>query len=526
MRFLRENLFLAITGAVALLGGGGMVALHLRLAKDVNAALAERRELADNLSRLAGGGGANAAMVEAAEKRVEQVKAAVAKVDQVGTNWNRANFEVLGVPDESGKLIPAFPITDETAYRAQGLDYAFTRAYLEETNQLLASLKPTTSPTDREIDSQVIQWETRLSLQRQAEAEKLRGAVGQGTYQPSGAAGEIAQPLQTPYGGVGGLGGTASEEAREKGLRAAMVNKAKAGVVYANPSSLDMYFLEEVPNRPLNELWQAQLNLWVTGDIIGAIKQTNQEVLEKLPSQDRNVLNAAIKHLVKIDVNENYARAVPEQAAPTPVPARRAGPAGEQFYEESELMETRAPAGGQAMPGAEGKPDASVLTRRGSCKDYDVIQYSFTVVMSPRHLAALEQNLMARNYHTITGIQVEAIDANGPSALAQGAGAAYSTYTPGTATGVESNLFYYGPDTVAQVRLEGELLLLAAWERGTWDERNKRFDPKLPPLVPVEALQQQFPVADDPALRPEDIARLPQPAAAPEGTESAAPPSE
>jgi hypothetical protein len=76
---------------------------------------------------------------------------------------------------------------------------------------------------------------------------------------------------------------------------------------------------------------------------------------------------------------------------------------------------------------------------------------------------------------------------------------------------------------VVQLKIDGELLLLTAWERGTWDEPNKRFLPNYPPLIPTEALQQQFAGTDNPAMRPEDVARLPQQAPA-GGTETGSAP--
>jgi len=518
MRFLRENLFLVIVVAVVLLGGGALVAGYLRLSKDTDSAAGDRVQLAGNFSQLAGGGGANAAMVESAEKRAEVVKSAVAKVEQVSVDWNRANFPVFQLPEEGGKTVPAFPI-DEALYRDQALDYTFTRVYLEEMNKLLASLKPTISPTDRDIESRTIQYDTRLQLQQQAEAERTRTAGGsQRTFSTAAPTGETAAPSGSPYATVGG-GASVSEEARQKGLQLAMIDRAKAGVIYANLASLDMYFTEEARNRPYSDLWQAQLNYWVNSDIIGAINQANQEVLGKLPPEDRNVLNAPVKHLVRIDVAENYVQAAPEQQA-APAAPRPAGRSTERFSDVADIAE---PAGGQpaAGAGAEGKPAASPLTNRGSNKDYDALHYSLTVVMPPRFLPLLERNLLARNYHTILSIQIEAVGETGPSALS-GSGAAAS-YAPGSATGAESNSFYYGPDTVVQLKIDGELLLLTAWERGTWDEPNKRFLPNYPPLIPTEALQQQFAGTDNPAMRPEDVARLPQQAPA-GGTETGSAP--
>ena len=79
-------------------------------------------------------------------------------------------------------------------------------------------------------------------------------------------------------------------------------------------------------------------------------------------------------------------------------------------------------------------------------------------------------------------------------------------------------LYYYGTEPVMQVTIKGELLLLTGWERGTADPNTPgKFLDKYPPLVPTEMLQQQFPPGPgNPALRPEDAARLePAPEGAP-----------
>ena len=521
MRFLRENLFLVILAVVVLLGGGALMAGYLRLAKGVDAAVADRSQLADNLNRLAGGGGANAAMVAAAEEKAQQIQKAVAEVANTNIEWNRKNLQVFQLPGELGEPIAAFPI-DEAVYRDEALDYTFTRVYLEEMSKLLASLKPTTAPTEGEIESQAIQWETRLALQRQAEEAKMRGAGLQAVTPAPGQTAESVLPSASPYASTGGASSGASEEAREKGRRTAMISKARAGMIYAGPESLDMYFLEEVRNRPFSELWQAQLNYWVTSEVIRAINQTNQEVLAKLPVSERNVLAAPVKHLVRIEVNENYVQAAPEQAAPA---ARSVRPEGREFYEEIEETETMTE--GQATAGPGEKPNASPLTNRGSNKNYDVLQYSFIVVARPEHLATLQRNLLAGNYHTVLSIQLEAVGETGPAPSTEGSGATFNIPDAGAA-GVSSNLFYYGPQMVVQARIECELLLLTQWERGTRDAANNRWVEMFPPLIPVDALTQQFPGADNPALRPEDIARLPQqqPAATEEGAEAPPPSSE
>ena len=81
------------------------------------------------------------------------------------------------------------------------------------------------------------------------------------------------------------------------------------------------------------------------------------------------------------------------------------------------------------------------LTRRLCTRQYDVIHYTVTLIMSTPHVLSLQRNLMARNFHTVLSIELADL------------------------TGLASKLnplYYYGTEPVMQVTLRGELLLLTA----------------------------------------------------------------
>lgn len=107
---------------------------------------------------------------------------------------------------------------------------------------------------------------------------------------------------------------------------------------------------------------------------------------------------------------------------------------------------------------------AADLTRRGCTKDYDVMRYSMVLAMPYRYLPLLERKLLEQNLHTILKVDVAEVPAD------------------------SSVRYYYGPDPVVQVTLEGELLLLTAWERGTYTAATKTW--KYPPLMPAEVLAE------------------------------------
>ena len=121
-----------------------------------------------------------------------------------------------------------------------------------------------------------------------------------------------------------------------------MLIKARRGAVYVDPCAMDMVFTEASPNPPVVGLWQAQLNLWVTSDIIAAINATNEEAFAKArwagPAAD--VLTAAVKRLARIDINENYV--LPNVEAP--VGARPLNPLRRGAGDGRPTLPDRAPA--------------------------------------------------------------------------------------------------------------------------------------------------------------------------------------
>lgn len=111
------------------------------------------------------------------------------------------------------------------------------------------------------------------------------------------------------------------------------------------------------------------------------------------------------------------------------------------------------------------EPGRSV-TDRSSTGKYDVVLYNFSVIMPMRYIESLERELASLNYHTIVRVTTDA--------------AYLSPQSP----------FGYGPDPVVSVIFEGELLLLTAWERGTWDDQAKTWSQDLPPLMPQEMINR------------------------------------
>ena len=122
------------------------------------------------------------------------------------------------------------------------------------------------------------------------------------------------------------------------------------------------------------------------------------------------------------------------------------------------------------------RPDT--LTQNIANPIFDVVNYSFTVVMPTRFLPLLEENLMKQNYHVILNVQISRVAEDNQTQA--------------------DEFYYYGADPVRKVTIEAQLLLLADWTRGQWDAKDKkwlRF-----PLMPLEEMQ----ILSPGALRNED----------------------
>ena len=426
MEFVRKNLFLIIVGAVVLVVGGAMIFMKLGADDDTDQKVARRTALSRSLQSLARAK-ISRQVVEAERTRVETVQGAAKKVAEACIEWNRKNYPVLSVtPRDSTKAIPAFPV-DEKQYETLNLKYDVTQTYYKELVALLEPLGRAVPPTEAEIEDEAIVQakiiQDRLKRERQ-------NAIAAGKEPP-------------PDPGAGSVGA----EARKKASDIVRLKKASSGLIYASENSLDVVFPDPDPLAPFVKLWQAQVNLWVTRDILAAIHAVNATATEGVIRKD--VLTSGVKRLLKIDVQDEYV--VGKEAGGTTA------------------------TGGRTATSA--LPTIKNLTRRNCSQQVDVIHYSFKVIMPTKYVLLLQKELMDRNFHTVLGIEM----AN----VAQDA----------------EDLHYYGTDPVMQVTLQCELLLLTAWERGTWDEKSKTWT--RPALMP----RQMLDTLDKSSLRAEDRKR-------------------
>ena len=514
MAFFRAHAFiLSLAGAVVVLGGG-MIAVKFVVSGDIGELVEKRTKLSSSLKGLKSKPMVNAKVLDRETKRVERDRAAAQDAIDHNVKWNRGRHRVLQltyqpVPGETRtKTTDAFPI-QRAEYDGYSLIYVFTQAYQQELSAILAYLEATRAPTQEEVDDEIARVQRKLLAKQAFEERKNQGVAGTSSQLPQRrpSADMTGIPPEEYYKGpMTGLGakrgapGASSEitaKANTEGLESIRLKKAKMGRVYADMDSfVDRVFQRSESIADDTRLWQAQVHLWVAREVVEAIRETNEQVLAKLPEGRRNVLGAAVKHLISLQVSPDYyigtgksrtTRATPQRGMTREMPMDNKMKGYMEGYKGMEAM----------APGAvrrASRPSAtSDLTQRACCKDYDVVHYNFTVVMPMRHLQDLQLNLLKRNNHTVLNVSID-----------QATAAATASRRPGS-----QSLYYYGTDPVVKVTMACELLLMTAWERGTYDDKQQKWSDQFPHLMPVAVLKDLDELLPD-ALREEDRDRLTQ----------------
>jgi len=360
MRFVRENLFYVILAAVVVIGSG--VAIFYYIGSDIGNSLDRRQKLSRDLKRLAKHKPkVNNDAVEDMKARIERLKQANDGDLQACLKFNREYLPIIRLKVSEASSEPAFPV-DAAKYSAEGLYLRFFEEYTRQIDLAISprrqGLLPTVPPTLQEVEDE------RVKL-----AEKYTDSI----------------------------------EASQKAAQSVKLSKTENSLIYIDPGALDRYFPQRQSRAvPDVKLWEAQVNLWVTNEIIQAIITTNQQWLAEqqspgAPAIVPSVPRSAIKRLIKILVTE-----------------------------------TIVPAAGTAV---------SSMTQRDTCGQYAVVPYMFTVIMPTRHVRRLSRVLETQNYHTVTDLNMTKV---GPT---------------------DKAMFYYGVEPVMEVEIKGELLLLADWIR-------------------------------------------------------------
>ncbi len=502
MRFIKQNLFLVILLGILAVAAVGLGLVTMGVGADVEAAMGARVQTSAKIDQWDRRDPVNARLVESQEQRLAAAIADAERVRQECIEWNRRAYDILQLEMYDGETrvgeIAAFPI-DREKYERYSLRYRCSQKYIEAMNRLRGSLRPASQPTADELAEEARRVQQELDEEKDREERRLMherltsggATTGLGPVAPA----RTAPATPGRPNEVKAI--TISPKAQSIAQYRVARQHAMRGWVHVAPNAMDMQFEAPTETASDRELWMAHVNLWVTHDIVKAIEKTIGDAFATKAEGERNVLNSPVKKLVKIEVDNRYAGAPPDTALPEPSGERGRSSSAYEAYEDTSS--------------AKNPLSAPTLTRRGSNPMYDVIRYNFTVVMPWSAVINLQKNLTVQNFHTILNVQQQAPtlqDAKSTRDLRDAKDA--------------KELYYYGDEPVVEVTFEGELLLLAAWERGTPEgevevapaRRGRAANDasaapitwKLPPLMPVDVLRD----LPSTALRDADRARLQQ----------------
>ena len=270
----------------------GIVLANAKIARDVDAELAKRRDVSRALQGLnipvrAPGRPPlriNAEIVRREEQRVNRVRANRDEVVAECIRWNRRNFKVLSAVVQ-GQVMEAFPV-DRQAFEEYGitLPYNLTQAYINEINSLLKEPReyPPGDPLEKELRTPLLPAVEvpvkQIEDERLLLADKLRASP------------DFADVSEEEINDI------AEQRARDS----LIARSIQGRLIYAGPEVLDRRFQAPMPQAGIEDIWYAQVGLWAMRDIIEAIRLTNARAVQGL--QSPSVVDSAVKRLIRIQV--------------------------------------------------------------------------------------------------------------------------------------------------------------------------------------------------------------------------------
>jgi hypothetical protein len=438
-----------------------------------------RRKLVADLKALSRRPYVNVKTNNSDKQLVEDIDRSLRGILQKNIEWNSRNFKVPTLKLLRGGDVQALPY-DAKTWDRNSLADQFVVAYHKSLAKLLSRLRATTPPSEQQIKAEAQLQEDTIRYQQRISHKYLNSndkttAPG-GNYIPGN-----AQPGLSPL--TVSRGAKSDTDIGEQALKIALENmryrQARAGQIYATSDSFDDVFpLREIVSyiKP-EKIWRAQVGLWVQEDIVEALAKTIEEVMDRrgLTGSDRNVLNSPIRRLEKIEL-------IWDQSTPSS-PSRSKSEASRIPGFMPGMMPTAMPASprrgrgrtGRNQPVEQKTPAPATLTRNTDNKMLNVVNYKFTVLMPTRYLPVLQRNLLKQNYHIILNEEITPPDQQIQD----------NPKTTSSTTG--EDLYYYGTEPLCRITITGQLLLLADWIRGSWDEEHKGWT-RLP-LMPIDVLE-------------------------------------
>jgi hypothetical protein len=271
--------------------------------------------------------------------------------------------------------------------------YRFQKACADKQRELLAKLRAQDMPTEAEFDRHV----KNAIADKEEKQRKLM--AGLGNAPPAGpTAPEPVAPGPRPvrgggFGGMGGAAGFAGQSAADEETRTLRVglalSRARSILCYAGVVNLDdrSDTIREglTSNKSLDEMtqeiWYAQMTLWIEQDVLGAIARLNEKAAEGLSKQDQWVANMPFKRLVSFLMG-NYVASAEGAATGGDMGMRSGGGAAGGM---SDLL-TAGP--------------TATFTKRGSTPSVDVVRFRIQMVVEARNVLRVLDAISKAGFYT------------------------------------------------------------------------------------------------------------------------------
>jgi hypothetical protein len=343
-----------------------------------------------------------------------------------------------------------FPKAEQNATR-----FAFKGAYEKEVLRLASLMGAETLPTQYEIEEEQINVNELLAQEKEKKEEtKIAGAPGQVTPPVVSAAptpppifdrggtpptsdliggdfpgasrdfGRGSMPMQT-----GSSGGNV--EPKYNAVYRARVNKARSIRCYVDPFTFQVNpLIQSVGAPPPEQMWYAQVSLWIQQDVVQAINALNREAAKSVQDGEAYVEHSPVKRLLSLRV---LGYVLPTGGI-LPFPAI-------------------------SDAGSTAKEMTPSFTDRKSNEQFDVVRFELTAVVDSRETLKIVDAITKANFNKLLSIESTAVNRDLD----------------------EQQLgYFYGTAPVAQVRMEFE----------TYMTRGDVFD-EMKPAEVVQALSGQ-----------------------------------
>lgn len=311
----------------------------------------------------------------------------------------------------------------------------FREQYREYVAELPGKLQAGTAPTQADVDAQKTEV---IELRQEEEAREKEGEAPLlpvvGSNQETGAG--IMPGGATVFGGPSGndrqtqaFGDIPKGEPKYDPELRARVEKAHQIRCYISPETFQVSPIVATEMPPsAEELWYAQMGMWVQNDIINAINELNDAAAKAAGIGDDGLPPAVeqmpIKRIVRLRVSgyQTDRGLIPFQSYVMSTGSGGAGP------------QPMASGGGSGGGVDQSFTPVTSFTGRVCNADYDVVKFGLSLVMDQRRILDFVDTITRLGFYQCVGIRFDAIDR-----------AAEATQG-----------YLYGPDPVVLVRLDFE----------------------------------------------------------------------